>query len=199
MPVSKSGIGPAPKWCEMETSDIIALRRGESHTYERTGRREKLIVGAGKCRIAYEGRTITAEEGANLDLSTTDGKFVVLDTFADAILIRMCGHWGHETGGSGLFTVEQGDPALDRGDPVSYPKETAFDSHHHDFPRAFEPVKAVYFETTLDGQKRLGHLCEHTHGPAQPVHVQELLARAQESLAVQTRDVVCGLIDVEQR
>ena len=39
---------------------------------------------------------------------------------------------------------------------------------HHDFPQAFEPVKGVFFETTLEDQKRLGHLWEHTHGPALP-------------------------------
>lgn len=40
--------------------------------------------------------------------------------------------------------------------------------HHHDFPIAREPVRAVYFETTLEGAKRLGHLWNHTHGTAQP-------------------------------
>lgn len=40
--------------------------------------------------------------------------------------------------------------------------------HHHDFPLVKEPVRAVYFETTLEGQKRRGHLWEHTHGPAEP-------------------------------
>lgn len=40
--------------------------------------------------------------------------------------------------------------------------------HHHDFPQVYEPVRAVYFETTLQGQKRRGHLWNHTHGPAQP-------------------------------
>lgn len=40
--------------------------------------------------------------------------------------------------------------------------------HHHDFPLVDEHVLAVFFETTLRGQKRLGHLWEHTHGPAQP-------------------------------
>ncbi len=40
--------------------------------------------------------------------------------------------------------------------------------HHHDFPRAGEPVRAVFFETTLQGEKRRGHLWNHTHGPAQP-------------------------------
>lgn len=36
----------------------------------------------------------------------------------------------------------------------------------HDMPDAPEPVKAVYFETTLRGQKRTGHLWQGTHGPA---------------------------------
>jgi len=40
--------------------------------------------------------------------------------------------------------------------------------HHHDFPIVHEPVAAVYFETTLEGAKRRGHLWEHTHGPAEP-------------------------------
>lgn len=40
--------------------------------------------------------------------------------------------------------------------------------HHHDFPLVTEPVLAVFFETTMGGQKRRGHLWEHTHGPAVP-------------------------------
>ena len=36
----------------------------------------------------------------------------------------------------------------------------------HDMPDAPEPVKAVYFESSLRGQKRTGHLWQHTHGPA---------------------------------
>lgn len=40
--------------------------------------------------------------------------------------------------------------------------------HHHDFPLVDEPVLAVFFETTMQGQKRRGHLWEHTHGPATP-------------------------------
>lgn len=40
--------------------------------------------------------------------------------------------------------------------------------HHHDFPQVTSPVRAVYFETTLEGAKRLGHLWDHTHGMAQP-------------------------------
>lgn len=42
--------------------------------------------------------------------------------------------------------------------------------HHHDFPEVTAPVRAVFFETTLEGEKRIGHLWEHTHGPATPKH-----------------------------
>jgi mannose-6-phosphate isomerase-like protein (cupin superfamily) len=40
--------------------------------------------------------------------------------------------------------------------------------HHHDFPLVSEPVRAVFFETTMEGEKRRGHLWNHTHGIAQP-------------------------------
>jgi mannose-6-phosphate isomerase-like protein (cupin superfamily) len=40
--------------------------------------------------------------------------------------------------------------------------------HHHDFVHIEETVRGVYFETTLEGEKRRGHLWNHTHGPAQP-------------------------------
>jgi mannose-6-phosphate isomerase-like protein (cupin superfamily) len=40
--------------------------------------------------------------------------------------------------------------------------------HHHDMPSVTSPVKAVFFETTLEGEKRVGHLWNHTHGRAQP-------------------------------
>jgi len=38
--------------------------------------------------------------------------------------------------------------------------------YHHDMPHAPKQVKAVYFETGLEREKRVGHLWEHTHGPA---------------------------------
>jgi hypothetical protein len=40
--------------------------------------------------------------------------------------------------------------------------------HHHDMPRVHTPVKAVFFETTLERGKRIGHLWNHTHGLAMP-------------------------------
>ena len=40
--------------------------------------------------------------------------------------------------------------------------------HHHDVQRVIEPGAAVFFETTMEGEKRPGHLWEHTHGPAEP-------------------------------
>ena len=206
MPVFVSGRGLAPSWCELEYFEIVELPAGATHTFERIGQKEKLIVGQGQCRLTSAGQTMIADEGANLDLSTADGRSEVLEVFSDTKLIRMCGRWGEETGGSGLFTVEESDAPHDGGDPVGYPKATHFDSHyhdcdeywilfegrgiavsegvsyevgpgdcvatgrghHHDFPQVFEPVKAVYFETTLEGQKRRGHLWNHRHGPAQP-------------------------------
>ncbi|WP_225184972.1 cupin domain-containing protein [Bradyrhizobium sp. NBAIM01] len=56
--------------------------------------------------------------------------------------------------GSRSFEVEAGDcVAIGMG-------------HHHDLPQLRADVKGAYFETTLEGKKRFGHLWEHRHGPA---------------------------------
>jgi len=64
-----------------------------------------------------------------------------------------------------------------RGEAVSEGKRYTLESgdclatgmgHHHDLPVVHEPMTGVYFETTLEGQKRLGHLWDHSHGKAQP-------------------------------
>ena len=34
---------------------------------------------------------------------------------------------------------------------------------HHDIPIVYEEISGVYFESTLKGKKRLGHLWNHTH------------------------------------
>lgn len=41
--------------------------------------------------------------------------------------------------------------------------------HHHDMPQVQVPMRGAFFETTLIGRKRLGHLWAHTHGPATPL------------------------------
>ena len=206
MPVFKSGEGLAPDWCEMQYFEIVELPAGSRHDFQWIGPKEKLILGEGRCRIAQGDRIVDAQQGANLDLREGDGAFRVLDVTEPAILVRMCGSWSDETGGSGRFTAAVNDIRVDRGDPVDYPKSTGFDSHyhdcdeywilyrgrgvavtegisypvgpgdciatgmshHHDIPQVYELIEAVYFETTMRGQKRRGHLWDHTHGPAQP-------------------------------
>jgi mannose-6-phosphate isomerase-like protein (cupin superfamily) len=209
MPVFKSGKGLAPAWCELEYFDIVTLNPGQTHRFERMGPKEKLIVGAGKCRISSDGQTREIEKGANIDLQAPNGVFNVLEVMEPTTLIRMSGRWGEECGGSGLFPVwNSTDGSTDNwGGPVTYPKTTKFDNHyhdcdeywivyqgrgtamsegksykvgpgdcivtgmghHHDFPLVDEPVLAVFFETTMQGRKRGGHLWEHKNGPAEPI------------------------------
>ena len=206
MPVFRSGGRKAPAWCELDSFDIVEVKPGKTHVYERFGKRQKLIVGEGKCRVEFAGRVVDAGPGTNLDLTDALGAVRITDVSEPATPIRMCGHWGDETGASGIFAVSATDARPDRGDPVSYAKATGFDNHyhdcdeywvlfrghgvavsegrsfevgpgdcvatgmghHHDFPQVTEPVEAAYFETSLEGRKRRGHLWEHTHGPAQP-------------------------------
>jgi mannose-6-phosphate isomerase-like protein (cupin superfamily) len=139
-------------------------------------------------------------------LTGPDDHFAASDVREPTTLVHLCGRWGEETGGWGLFRVEEIERPVERGDPTPYPKRTRIDNHyhdcdecyiilagrgtvvsegrhyevgpgdcvatgmghHHDFPYAPEPVLAVYFETTLAGQRRRGHLWDHTHGKAQP-------------------------------
>ncbi|MCC2685151.1 MAG: hypothetical protein K0R75_2050 [Paenibacillaceae bacterium] len=206
MPVFQSGKGLAPAWCEMDYFEIVTLQPGDSHRFERMSPQEKLIVAAGSCLIAYEGQRIFALEKTNINLRTTDGTFKVEGLTPHTVVVRMCGRWGEELGGSGIFRVSPVEQRIERGDPVAYPKETNFDNHyhdcdeywivfagrgvavsegkhyeigpgdclatgkgfHHDFPIVHTPVSAVFFETTMEGRKRRGHLWEHTHGTAEP-------------------------------
>jgi mannose-6-phosphate isomerase-like protein (cupin superfamily) len=186
--------------------EVVALPRGARHRFARRAPREKLIVCLGQGRVAIDGSAVDATAGSNLDLPSGAGCFEVSEISNDVVAVRLCGDWGDETGGSGLFAVDNTETPADKGDPVQYVKTTNFDNHyhdcdeywvvwagrgvavsegheydvgpgdcvatgmghHHDFPQVQEPVRAVYFETTLEGAKRRGHLWEHTHGPAQP-------------------------------
>lgn len=204
MPVFKSGKGLAPEWSELEYFDIVKLSPGEKHVFERVGKKEKLIVAQGKCRLSIGDRAIEAEQHGNFDLSFPGDQFRV-EAVEDTTLVRMAGRWGDEVGGSGIFPAWNMDDPKDCGDPVGYPKTTGFDNHfhdcdeywiffegrciavsegelfevgpgdcvatrigdHHDVQTVMEPALAVFFETTMQGQKRPGHLWEHTHGKAE--------------------------------
>jgi mannose-6-phosphate isomerase-like protein (cupin superfamily) len=205
MPVFRSGDVPPP-WCEMTFFEVVEIPAAAQHRFPRRAAKEKLIVCRGACQVAVAGEEREAETGSTIDLVQATGEFAVTARGEPVTVVRMCGHWGDETGGSGLFAVSESADPTDRGDPVSYAKATSFDSHyhdcdeywivwegsglavtegrtyevgvgdcvatgmghHHDFPRVSRPVRAVYFETTLEGAKRRGHLWEHTHGPAEP-------------------------------
>lgn len=204
MPVFRSG-DATPAWCEMTFFEIVSLPRGARHRFTRRAAKEKLIVCQGQGLVATDGTEIEATAGSNLDLPSGAESFAVREVREDIVVVRLCGDWGDETGGSGLFSVASSVAPADRGDPVPYPKTTNFDSHyhdcdeywvvwagrgeavsegraydvvpgdcvatamghHHDVPQVREPLHGVYFETTLRGAKRRGHLWEHTHGLAQ--------------------------------
>jgi mannose-6-phosphate isomerase-like protein (cupin superfamily) len=206
MPIVKSGNCQMPAWCELEFFEIVQLEPGTAHRFERCGQREKLILADGRCTVCYENQKMPVGKGANLDLSNPHDRFEISDVSQKAIVVRMCGRWKLETGGSGLFSVSNSLKPMDDGDPCSYPKTTNFDrhyhdcdeywilvegeglavsedkfyqlrtgdclvtgmGHHHDFPEVYEPVSAIYFETTLEGRKRLGHLWNHRDGCAEP-------------------------------
>jgi mannose-6-phosphate isomerase-like protein (cupin superfamily) len=200
MPLIHEG-NPMPAWCELRAWRILHLDPGTTLTLDRP---------ASPCD------TLIVARGAVTAGDTRDDASAVIDPMTyplalvaghdGATVVRLTGDWGDETGGRGTFGIQEVESPRDAGDPVDYPKRTAFDAHyhdcdeywiilegrgravsegvayevgpgdciatgmghHHDFPEAREPIRAVFFETTLQGQRRRGHLWEHTHGPAQP-------------------------------
>ena len=61
--------------------------------------------------------------------------------------------------GSGLAVSEGVKYKFSGGDII-----TTRICDHHDLPEVYEDIHGIYFETSLRGQKRLGHLWTHTHG-----------------------------------
>jgi len=190
MPVFKSGKELSTAWCEMEFFEIIKLPAGAKHTFARIGQREKLVIEKGVCAIQHGDMVTEGREGANLDLEPGEN-FIVKETLEDAVLLRVTGRWGKETGGSGLFTFAKND-TLDNhfhdcdeywiffsgcADVVSEGREYRMAGGeclatgmgwHHVLKKVLKPVSGFYFETTMEGQKRPGHLWEHVHGKAEP-------------------------------
>jgi len=65
--------------------------------------------------------------------------------------------------GNGVVVTEGKHYDITSSDCVAIGK-----GHHHDLPIVQDTIKAVYFETTIQGLGRSGHLWNHTHGPAEP-------------------------------
>ncbi|MBV9538802.1 MAG: cupin domain-containing protein [Acidisphaera sp.] len=196
-----------PAWCELENFEVHALRNGERVERSPGTRTERLIGTVGTTQLSQGGRSLLLKEGQFIDIDPSAGAWTMTGTTEPAGFVRLCGHWGADMAGCGIFRVRPTSEPETRGDPVSYRKNTAIDrhyhdcdeywiildgtgqvvvddrhacvapgdclcigmGHHHDFPLTDSEVKAVFFETTLQGRKRIGHLWEHTHGPAQPI------------------------------
>lgn len=194
-----------PAWCELKHFEIISLHRDESVARRPATRTERLIGTLGTCQLRRGSRTLLLKEGQFIDLDPADGEWTMLGAADAAQVVRLCGEWGDDIAGCGVFRVRRTDTP-NNGDPVDYPKHTSIDRHYHDcdefwiilegagevvvdaehthvdpgdclcigmghphdFPLIDSEVKAVFFETTLYGRKRTGHLWNHTHGPAQP-------------------------------
>lgn len=193
----------APDWCELEGFEFVELN-GEPLPIGGNGKKQRVLVTRGSCRLISGKGAQVLTEGQFCDLDAGDAPFSADAGDRTAQALVFSGRWGTELGGCGVFKLTPSTPAWWKGDPVSYPKSTTFDSHyhdcdeywviiegagtvvvgsrsfeveagdcvaigmghHHDLPQLRADVKGAYFETTLEGKKRFGHLWEHKHGPA---------------------------------
>lgn len=195
MPIIKPGDG-LPAWSELKHFEIITIAPQKKITLAQHSQKERIFIGEGGCHVRLGVNEIFLTKGSYFDVSFEQMKINVVSGYDGCTFVRVCGTWGDEIGGAGLFHLENSRSPVDNGDPVWYPKYTDFDSHYHDFdeywiiirgrgvvmtdgqlhivqqgdcvatrmgvnhdfPKVFEPVDAIYFETTLRGKKRPGHL-----------------------------------------
>jgi len=75
------------------------------------------------------------------------------------IQIHDCDEYWIILKGSGIAVSENVEYKFSAGDCI-----VTKAGDHHDIPIIYEEVFGVYFETTLIGKKRIGHLWTHTHG-----------------------------------
>jgi len=206
MPVFRAGYGQAPAWCEMDFFFIYELVEKTTKSFIISGKKERLFICEGKCRIINGDRQKQVKAGEIIDVRNEIGSKVELKAAESSILIRVGGQWGDELGNSGFFKIENSMTPKNIGDPVEYKHKTEFDNHyhdcdeywiiyrgkaiavsekivytisagdclvtghghHHDMPEVLEILFGIYFETTLMGQKRRGHLWNHKNGAARP-------------------------------
>jgi mannose-6-phosphate isomerase-like protein (cupin superfamily) len=190
----------------LKAFEIHTLARDETVARTPATRSERLMGTLGTCQLRRGSRTLLLKEGQFLDIDPAEGEWTMIGAADRAQFVRLCGDWGDDMAGCGIFRVQPSDEP-NQGDPVDYPKHTKIDRHYHDcdeywiilegagevvvddrhshvdvgdclcigtghphdFPLVDRDVKAVFFETTLYGRKRTGHLWNHTHGQAQPM------------------------------
>lgn len=195
-----------PAWCELRDFDVVELGAGQTVSVRRSHPREIVVSIYGTGQVASAAGSMALAEGQFLAIPDGIDAYELRGHGRPASFMRLCGTWGAEIGGCGVFRVNPGEGPKNIGDPVSYPKLTGIDSHyhdydeywivldgsgvvrvgdresvvrrgdcvatgkghHHDIPLVHGPFRAVYLETTLTGEKRIGHLWNHRHGPAVP-------------------------------
>lgn len=195
-----------PGWCTVREFRTISLGAKETIRATRRHPNEFFFATYGVGLISSTGQDIVIREQQFFMMPEGTSEVSISGTGRPVDIIRFGGDWGAHVYGASLFRVGPGVPCPFAGDPVTYPKNTAFDAHyhdydeywfiiegsgvvvvgdekahvrsgdciaigagyHHDFPLIDWPVKALAFEVSITGQKRLGHLWTHTHGPAIP-------------------------------
>lgn len=202
MSVFRSGEQP-PGWCELMGFEFVELSE-QPRQIPIAAKKQRLLVTRGSCRLTSGEGAQVLSEGQFRDFDEADTPIIADAGDYTAQVLVFFGRWGTELGGCGIFKLTSSTPMWAKGDPVTYPKSTNFDSHyhdcdeywviiggagtavvgsrsfeveasdcvaigmghHHDLPQVRADVKGAYFETTLEGKKRFGHLWEHMHGPA---------------------------------
>ena len=132
MPVFRADEKKIPDWCEIDFFEIIQVKSGEKYMFKRKSIIEKLFLGEGKGIVSYQNKSQIVKKGDHLELKPNDEQTLIRSVNNSLIVIRIGGHWGDNTGDSGVFTLKSSLSPMNIGDAVNYPRNTIFDNHYHD-------------------------------------------------------------------
>jgi mannose-6-phosphate isomerase-like protein (cupin superfamily) len=130
MPVFKQGEGNAPAWSELEMFEIIDISPGHKRSVFFRGPKERYVVAKGEVVVSIGKTNEIYGKGGILDIPKNVN--VSLYSAYGGSVVRLCGNWGEETGGSGLFAVKKTENPENIGDDADYPRNARFDNHYHD-------------------------------------------------------------------
>src|SRR5262245_32503819 len=121
-----------PAWCELEHFDIVDLAPRERREFARRAAQERVLMTLGSAQAVMGRRSQVLREGQFVDFRADDDHWEFVARDNPCQLVRLCGRWGGELGGCGVFQAHANGTSQVKGDPVNYPKNTGIDSHYHD-------------------------------------------------------------------
>ena len=168
MPIFRTELDNVPAWSELRHYEAHELHPEASVSVRRTHECENIVATYGTGQVVIGGQSLVLAEGQFVAVPAGVRDYTLRGTWRPASFMRLCGLWGSEVGGCGVFRANPGEGPKNVGDPVDYPKISGVDRHYHDYdavPGSCWTVQRWYTSirrVCRDTQR----LCRHRCGPS---------------------------------